>query len=179
MQVAADTGALVMVHAENGDAIDVLVQAGARGGEHRAEVPRAHPAARDRGRGDEPGDPARARRRRAALRRPRLLQGRDRPDRASRARRAGTSGARPAPSTSSSTTRSSTSPASRARSTSTRRRRGEGEPGALWDGGRDGRPLGRLDRPLRLPTSTARRRSARTTSRRSRTAGPASRTGCR
>ena len=27
MQVAAETGALVMVHAENGDAIDVLVQA--------------------------------------------------------------------------------------------------------------------------------------------------------
>ena len=30
MEVAAETGALVMVHAENGDAIDVLVQAGAR-----------------------------------------------------------------------------------------------------------------------------------------------------
>ena len=36
MQVAAETGALVMVHAENGDAIDVLVQGGARRREHRA-----------------------------------------------------------------------------------------------------------------------------------------------
>ena len=33
MEVAADTGALVMVHAENGDAIDVLVNKGTRGGE--------------------------------------------------------------------------------------------------------------------------------------------------
>ena len=32
MEVAAETGALVMVHAENGDAIDVLVKRGARRG---------------------------------------------------------------------------------------------------------------------------------------------------
>ena len=36
MQVAAATGALVMVHAENGDAIDVLVKQSARRRAHRA-----------------------------------------------------------------------------------------------------------------------------------------------
>ena len=44
---------------------------GARGREHGAALPRADPPARGGGRGDEPGDPARAPRRRAALRRPR------------------------------------------------------------------------------------------------------------
>ena len=104
MEVAARTGALVMVHAENGDVIDVLVQAGARRRPHRAALARAHAAARDRGRGDQPRDPARPHRRlrrstsstSPAARR----SSRSRP----RARRAGTSGARPAPSTSSSTT---------------------------------------------------------------------------
>ncbi len=33
MQVAAETGALVMVHAENGDAIDVLVKKARRRGD--------------------------------------------------------------------------------------------------------------------------------------------------
>ena len=41
MQQAAKHGLLIMVHAENGDAIDILVQAGARGRADRAEVPRA------------------------------------------------------------------------------------------------------------------------------------------
>ena len=82
MQVAAETGALVMVHAENGDAIDVLVKEALAAGQHRAEVPRADAAARDRGRGDEPRDPARARRRLAALRRPRLVPRVGRADRA-------------------------------------------------------------------------------------------------
>ena len=63
MQVAAETGALVMVHAENGDAIDVLVKEALAAGQHRAALPRADAAARDRRRGDEPRDPARARRR--------------------------------------------------------------------------------------------------------------------
>ena len=56
-------------------------QAGARRRPHRAALARAHPAARDRGRGDQPRDPARAHRRRAALRRPRLLPGGGRADR--------------------------------------------------------------------------------------------------
>ena len=75
MEVAAETGALVMVHAENGDAIDVLVKKALAEGKTEAEVPRADPAAGDGGRGDEPSDPARPRRRLRALRRPRLVQG--------------------------------------------------------------------------------------------------------
>ena len=96
---------------------------GDRRRQHDADLPRAHAPARDRGRGDEPRDPARARRGRDAVRRARVVRRVGRADRASRARRAGTSGARPARSTSSSTSRSSTGPTSRARSTSTRRRR--------------------------------------------------------
>ena len=84
MQVAAETGALVMVHAENGDAIDVLVKKALAGGQHRAGLARADAAAGDGGRGDEPRDPARARRRLPALRRPRLLQGVGRADRVAR-----------------------------------------------------------------------------------------------
>ena len=57
-------------------------EAGARRREHGAALPRAHASARDRGRGDEPRDPARARRRRAAVRRPRLLPRGRRADRA-------------------------------------------------------------------------------------------------
>ena len=82
MEVAAETGALVMVHAENGDAIDVLVKQALAEGKTEPEVSRAHPPARDRGRGDEPRDPAGPRRRLRALRRPRLLQGSGRADRA-------------------------------------------------------------------------------------------------
>ena len=48
MEVASVTGALVMVHAENGDAIDVLVEAGARERPDRAALARAHAPARDR-----------------------------------------------------------------------------------------------------------------------------------
>ena len=84
MQVACRTGALVMVHAENGDAIDVLVKEAVAEGKtepiwHARTRPPDH-----RGRGDEPRHPARAGRRRAALRRPRLLQGGDRAHRAAR-----------------------------------------------------------------------------------------------
>ena len=46
MEVAAETGALVMVHAENGDAIDVLVKQALAGGEDGAALPRADAAAR-------------------------------------------------------------------------------------------------------------------------------------
>ena len=55
---------------------------GGRRRQHLAELPRADPAARARRRGDEPRHPARARRRLAALRRPRLVQGVGRADRA-------------------------------------------------------------------------------------------------
>ena len=123
MQVAAETGALVMVHAENGDAIDVLVKEALAAGHtepnyHALTRPpetegeatnRAIQLARVAGcRSTSSTSPARSRSSRSR----------------SRARRAGTSGARPARSTSSSTRRSSSGPTSRARSTSTRRRRG-------------------------------------------------------
>ncbi len=111
----------IMVHAENGDVIDVLVQPGARGRQHGAALPRADPPARGRGRGDEPRDPARAPRRRAALRRPRHLPRGGRADRPRARGRAGTCGARPARSTSSTRSTTSRSRTSRARSTSTRR----------------------------------------------------------
>ena len=82
MQVAAHTGALVMVHAENGDAIEVLMADAVAAGRLTRARPRADAAARDRRRGDQPGDPARPRRRRAAIRRPRLVQGVARANRA-------------------------------------------------------------------------------------------------
>ncbi len=49
----------------------------------------------------------------------------------------------------------------------------------LWHAVRDGRPLGDLDRPRRVQLGRTRRRSAATTSRRSRTAARGSRTGSR
>ena len=152
MEVAAETGALVMVHAENGDAIDVLVKQALAAGN---TAPHFHALTRppeSRGRGDEPCDPARADRRGAALRRPCLLQGGRRSDRSCPRARAGTSGARRARSTSSSTTRTSSGRTSRARSTSTRRRRARSrEPGGPLARGALGHPLGDLDRPLRVP----------------------------
>ena len=71
-----------MVHAENGDAIDVLVKQALADRANRAALARADAPARDRGRGDEPRDPARARRGLPAVRRPRLVQGVGRADRA-------------------------------------------------------------------------------------------------
>ena len=58
MQVAAGSGALVMVHAENGDAIEVLMGE-AMPPATRRRIPRAHAPARDGGRGDEPRGSAR------------------------------------------------------------------------------------------------------------------------
>ena len=179
MQAGAETGALVMVHAENGDAIDVLVKEARRRRADGAEVARAHAPARDRGRGDEPRDPARARRRRAALRRPRLLQGVDRPDRPRPRERLEQPGARPARSTCSSTSRHLDKPELRGRASgSTRRRRAPKEHQEhLWHALRNGRALGGLHRPLPVQLDGPEGRSAARTSRRSRTAAPASRTG--
>ena len=56
MQTAAECGAMIMMHAENGIAIDVLVRAGARPRRDRPAVPLAHPAVAARGRGDAPRD---------------------------------------------------------------------------------------------------------------------------
>ena len=49
MQVAAETGALVMVHAENGDAIDVLVAEALAAGNTDSDLPRADAPAGDGG----------------------------------------------------------------------------------------------------------------------------------
>ena len=179
MQVAAETGALVMVHAENGDAIDVLVKEALAAGNTE---PKYHALTRP------PETEGEATNRAIQL----VTRGRlarctsstcPAPRRSSRsrsrARRAGTSTARRARSTSSSTTRSSSGPTSRAGSTSTRRLRGT-RPTRTCSGTRCGRTSSPSSRPTIAPSSgTGRRRWAATTSRRSRTAPPASRTGCR
>ena len=122
MEVAAETNALVMVHAENGDAIDVLVKKALAEGKtepkYHALTGRPRPRARRRtARSSWPASPA-------ARSTSSMSPARSPSSRSCwRARRAGTSGARPARSTSSSTTRSSSARTSKARSTSTRRRR--------------------------------------------------------
>ena len=77
-----ETGGLVMVHAENGDAIDIIVKEAVAEGKTDPIWHARTPADGDGGGGDEPRDPARARRRRAALRRPRLVPAVRRADRA-------------------------------------------------------------------------------------------------
>ena len=180
MEVAAETGALVMVHAENGDAIDVLVKRGARSRATRSRSTtrsrgRRRPRARRRtARSSWPGSPAR--RSTSSTSRAARRSSRSR----SRARRAGTSTARPARSTSSTRLR-------RPRAAGLRGREvrllaavaRQGEPGRALERGAH-RRRSRRSRPTTARSSgTARRRWARTTSRRSRTAGPGSRTGCR
>ena len=84
------------------------------------------------------------------------------------------------PSTCASTSRRSTSPASRARSTSTRRLRARRPPvEACWDAIVSGQALGRLDRPRALQLQGPEGHAAQTTSRRSRTGRPESRSGSR
>ena len=60
---------MIMMHAENGMAIDVLVAAGAGPWRDRPDQPRAHPAVGDRGGGHPPRDHAGPPHRRPALRR--------------------------------------------------------------------------------------------------------------
>ena len=80
MQVAAASGALVMVHAENGDAIDVLVhEALSRGYTEPIHHALTRPPELE-GEGDEPRHPARTDRRQPALRRPRDVPGSGRAD---------------------------------------------------------------------------------------------------
>ena len=153
--------------------------AGARGRQHRAALPRADASARGRGRGDEPRDPAR---------------------RTSPARRSTSSTSRAARRSS-----RSRAPARQgwdvwgetctqyffnslddiakpnfegAKYVYSPPVRDKSNQDVLWNARADRRALGDLHRPLRLPLRRRRRRSARTTSRRSRTAAPASRTGC-
>ena len=152
MQTAASNGSMIMMHAENGTAIDVLVAQALARGETAPRYHGAHPALGDRGGGDPPRDHAGAAHRRPALRRAHVGQAGGRARSRRRAARAGTCSARPARSTST----------SRSRSTS----RAPGFEGAKWvcstplrsrDGGPPGRavalpahrrPLGGQHRPL-------------------------------
>ena len=104
MQIARECGLLVLVHAENGDAIAKLQDAGARARRHRAALARAHAARGRRGRGDQPRDPARRGRRLPAARRPRLLRRGARGDQPRARPRPARSTPRPARSTSCSPT---------------------------------------------------------------------------
>ena len=71
MQNAGESGAMIMMHAENGIAIDVLVGQAIARGETDPKLPQLHPAGGARGGGHQPGDPAgQGRRQRAAVRRP-------------------------------------------------------------------------------------------------------------
>ena len=76
MQTAAGNGGLIMMHAENGSAIDVLVQQALARGRHRAVLPRRHPALADRAGGHPPRGHAGRHHRRAALRRARRRRSR-------------------------------------------------------------------------------------------------------
>ena len=151
MEVAAETGALVMVHAENGDVIDVLVKQALEAGHTE---PLYHALTRPP---EAEGEATNRAIQLAHLAGSPLYvvhvscKRGGRADRSSRARRAGTSGARPARSTSSVDSTTSRSRTSKARSTSTRRRCGQVEPGRALERRAKRRPVGDLDRPLRVP----------------------------
>ena len=146
------TARMIMMHAENGIAIDVLVAAGAGPRRDRAALPRAHPAVADRGGGDPPRDHAGRRDRRAAVRRAHVGQAGRGAHRRGPRRRAGTSSARPARSTCTCRSRSTSARrASRAPSGSARRRcasRAEGHQDELWRYLRTNDLSRRLHRPL-------------------------------
>ena len=106
MERARDLGGLIMVHAENGDVVDLLVKrALARGDTSAINHALTRPGVR-RGRGDRPRRPAGRVHRRLAVRRARDLRGRRGRDRGRPAARRARQRARPARSTSS--TRSTT-----------------------------------------------------------------------
>ena len=173
MEVAAETGALVMVHAENGDAIDVLVKQALAGGHTE---PHYHALTRP------PETEGEATNRAIQLARvagsPLYVvhvscAGGGRADRTRAREGLGRLGRDAARSTSSSTTRSSSGPTSRARSTSTRRRRAtRTNQEVLWNAVRTDILSRDLDRPLRVPLGRPEDARHATTSRRSRTAGP-------
>ena len=115
---------MIMMHAENGIAIDVLVAQALARGETDPKYHALHPPGRARGRGHPPGDRAgQGRRQRAAVHRAHVGVGGARGGRRGPARRATTCSPRPARSTSTCRSRtSSPSPASRAPSGCARRR---------------------------------------------------------
>ena len=143
------------------------------------EVPRADAPARARGRGDEPRDPARPRRRLAAVCGARLVHRRDRADRAGargRLERLGRDLLAVPPD------RLLVHRPARVRGRQVRLHAAaarEAPPRGAVGGAAHRHALGGLDRPRARSTSTGRRTWARTTSPRSRTARPASRSGSR
>ena len=178
MQVARETGALVMVHAENGDAIDVLVkEAIAEGKTDPIWHARTRPPITE---GEATNRAIQLARVAGAPLYVVHVSCKEAIDPIARARSAttGRRGARRARSTCSSTRRRSSS---RLRGREVRLHAAaatEGEPGAPLARALD-RTFSRSSRPTTArSTGTARRRSARTTSRRSRTAARGSRTGC-
>ena len=74
MERARDLGALTMVHAENGDVVDLLVKRALHAGADRRDPPRAHAPGVRRGRGDLARRAAGRVHRRVAVRRPRHLR---------------------------------------------------------------------------------------------------------
>ena len=69
MQKASSNGSMIMMHAENGPAIDVLIAAGARPRQRRSDLPRHHSPGRARGGSDASGHQARRSRGRTRLHR--------------------------------------------------------------------------------------------------------------
>ena len=170
-------GGTICMHAENGGVIDVLVQRALAEGQDRAEVPRADAAGARRGRGDASRDRAGRDRRRADLHRP-PVGGRSAGD--------GDRGARPRPAGLRRDLPAVPVPVVRQlRGAGLRRREVRHEPAAPAEGDagpalarpRVQRPAGDLDRPLPVLHEGAEDARRRTTSRRFRTARPASRRG--
>ena len=101
MQTAGECGAMIMMHAENGIAIDVLVAQALARGETDPKYHSLTRPGRARGRGDPPGDRAgQGRRQRAAVHRPHVGVARRSRRSPRRATRAATCSPRPARSTS-------------------------------------------------------------------------------
>ena len=152
MQRTAKNGGLIMMHAENGMAIDVVAADDGRRRHDRSDRPRRRPLPDLRGRGDEPRHPAGRGGRRPRLHRPPL---------GARGARRGPRGARPRVEGVRRDLPPVPVPVARRHG---RRLRGrqvrllaaappEGPPGRAVDGSRQGRPAARVDRPLpvRLP----------------------------
>ena len=130
-------------------------QGGARGRADRAALARPYAPARDRGRGDEPGDPARPRRGRAAIRRARVVQGGGRPDRDGAGQGLGRVGRDLHPVL---LRRLHVPRAARLRGREVRLHAaaaGQGEPGRALGRGAHRRAVGDLDRPLRVQLGRA------------------------
>ena len=147
MQQTAKNGGLIMMHAENGMAIDVVAEQTVGRRHDRPDRPRPRPQGRLRGRGDQPRHPPRRGRRGAGLHRPPVGAGgaRGGPRRArprhGRVRR--DLPAVPVP--------LARRPRQRVRGREVRLLPAaprEGPLGRALEGPRQGRPPGRLDRPL-------------------------------